>query len=250
MTLFEFAYFHEMESKLNDLAEMTGENWDSTRGKNQILSYYLQKTFEKVYEEGKVIEVKDEKYPYAIFNTGLYTKLYDAIYCYFIPSKNVSDKTCYWFLEGFYTTYEIGRMNINNLPKRADYFKDGSLLVFNANLPVHIQFEHILSEQSNIERLPERLQKDKMLLTIFSGAIDIMKKKVEANYKLAVPQYFNGKIQLLLPLCLVDPDQVDVALVVTKCDGYYQGHTCLTLEMAYGNARLIAKPESNWLKIK
>ena len=28
---------------------------------------------------------------------------------------------------------------------------------------------------------------------------------------------------------------------------YYQGHTCLTMDMAYSNARLIAKPESNWL---
>lgn len=63
--------------------------------------------------------------------------------------------------------------------------------------------------------------------------------------------YFNGQIQLLLPLCLVDPDKTDLALVVTKnsSGSYYQGHTCLTLEMAYNNARLIAKPESNWLNL-
>ena len=76
-----------------------------------------------------------------------------------------------------------------------------------------------------------------------------MKKKVTANYKIAVPQYYNQKIQLLLPLCLVNPDRPDLALVVTKNEeyNYYQGHTCLTLDMAYNNARLIAKPESNWL---
>ena len=39
------------------------------------------------------------------------------------------------------------------------------------------------------------------------------------------------------------------ALTVTKVGNYYQGHTCLTLDMAYNNARLIAKPESNWLSI-
>ena len=33
----------------------------------------------------------------------------------------------------------------------------------------------------------------KNLHHIFSGAIEIMKKKVTANYKIAVPQYFNGK---------------------------------------------------------
>ena len=77
----------------------------------------------------------------------------------------------------------------------------------------------------------------------------MMKLKVSANYKLAVPQYFNGKIQLLLPLCLNDGVTPDLALVVTKNDSgnFYQGHTCLTMDMAYSNARLIAKPTTNWL---
>ena len=40
----------------------------------------------------------------------------------------------------------------------------------------------------------------------------------------------------------------ELALVLSKMPGgYYQGHTCLTMEMAYNNARLIARPESNWL---
>ena len=72
-------------------------------------------------------------------------------------------------------------------------------------------------------------------------------KKVIANYKLAVPQYYNGQIQLLIPLYFEDDDKPELALTVTKKNGYYQGHTCLTLDMAYNNARLIAKPESNWL---
>ena len=42
-------------------------------------------------------------------------------------------------------------------------------------------------------------------------------------------------------------DKPDVAIAVTKKDNFYQGHTCITLDMAYNNARLIAKPESNWL---
>ena len=74
-----------------------------------------------------------------------------------------------------------------------------------------------------------------------------MKKKVSANYKLAIPQYYEGKIQLLLPLCLEDDETPSLALTVTKVGNFYQGHTCLTLDMAYNNARLIAKPESNWL---
>ena len=37
------------------------------------------------------------------------------------------------------------------------------------------------------------------------------------------------------------------SLAVGKDGGIYTGHTCLTLDMAYNNARLIAKPESDWL---
>ena len=80
-----------------------------------------------------------------------------------------------------------------------------------------------------------------------NGPLDIMKKRVSANYKLAVPQYYECKIQLLLPLCLMSDDKPDVAIAVTKKDDSYQGHTCITLDMAYNNTRLIAKPESNWL---
>lgn len=95
------------------------------------------------------------------------------------------------------------------------------------------------------------MQNAKNLIPLFNGALDMMKKKVSANYRIAIPQYYNKTIQLLLPLCLLDQEIPDTALVVSKDPSgtFYQGHTCLTLEMAYSNARLIAKPESNWLQL-
>ena len=84
---------------------------------------------------------------------------------------------------------------------------------------------------------------------LINGAIDIMKKQVSANYKIAVPQYYEIQIQLLLPLCLTSDSNPDLSLTVTKKNGYYQAHTCLTFDMAYNNARLIAKPESTWLTL-
>ena len=89
----------------------------------------------------------------------------------------------------------------------------------------------------------------KNLLAIVIGSIEIMKMKISMNYKLAIPQYYNNQIQLLLPLYLLGNETPDLALAVTKVGDRYQGHTCLTLDMAYNNARLIAKPESNWLAI-
>lgn len=82
------------------------------------------------------------------------------------------------------------------------------------------------------------------------GAIDEAKKMVKTNYKIAVPQYYDNKIQLLLPLCLTPGSpNPDLALVTHKLNGNtYTARTCLTLKMAYNNARLIVKPQSSWLK--
>lgn len=71
--------------------------------------------------------------------------------------------------------------------------------------------------------------------------------RAAANYTLAVPQFYAGRIQLLLPLCLTG-DTPELALAVQREDGFYSARTCLTLEMAYNNARLICRPETSWIK--
>lgn len=78
--------------------------------------------------------------------------------------------------------------------------------------------------------------------------VDTAISRVIANYKLAVPSYYNSKIQLMIPLCFTNNDIPDVALVLDEQEDHcYQAVTCLTMEMAYMDARLIARPESNWL---
>jgi len=82
------------------------------------------------------------------------------------------------------------------------------------------------------------------------GAEAQIKDRVYRNYKTAVPQYWRGRIQLLLPLCLQEDGRADLALVVEKdADARaYRGNTVLTLDMAYSNARLLARPDRDWLK--
>jgi hypothetical protein len=41
----------------------------------------------------------------------------------------------------------------------------------------------------------------------------------------------------------------DIVITVYKREQHYYGATCLTMDMAYNNARLLVKPESDWLKI-
>ena len=99
----------------------------------------------------------------------------------------------------------------------------------------------------------EYLKKNDKILrayrTRFNEAIDLAVKKVSWNYKTAIPMYWptNKRIQLLLPLCLDSEDRVDVALVTNKAKEGYTGDTILTLNMAYTKARLVCKPDSDWL---
>ncbi len=82
-------------------------------------------------------------------------------------------------------------------------------------------------------------------------AVDLALKRVEWNYKTAIPMYFPARNtgSLLLPLSLVDEDVVDLALVVERQEsGAYQGQTILSLPMAYMNSRLVTRPDSDWLK--
>ncbi len=47
---------------------------------------------------------------------------------------------------------------------------------------------------------------------------------------------------------MTNPDHPDLAMALSTMDGYYYGHTCLTLQMAYLNARLLVRPTASWLR--
>jgi hypothetical protein len=83
--------------------------------------------------------------------------------------------------------------------------------------------------------------------TIVKGAIENAMERVKRNYKTAIPFFHRGKIQLLLPLCLKDPTIADIVIVVQKHTNFYRASTCLTLDIAYNNARLLARLDKDWL---
>ncbi len=89
------------------------------------------------------------------------------------------------------------------------------------------------------------------------AAIERTKMLAKRNYKLVVPQFYSGKIQFLMPIFLSgdlsrDPDFALVLNPLRSSDSdkvnSYEATTIITLDMAYKNARLIAKPDNTWLK--
>ena len=108
--------------------------------------------------------------------------------------------------------------------------------------------EHIIND--NLDRFPVALKKMNPfgLQNLVKGAIESATQRVKRNYKTAIPQYYQGSVQLLLPLTLVDPTKADLALVAEKFSDFYRAATCLTLDMAYNNARQLARPDRDWLQ--
>lgn len=83
-------------------------------------------------------------------------------------------------------------------------------------------------------------------------AVDFACRRVRWNYRTAIPSYYPrfAEMNLLLPLCLERDGVTDVALVVRlEESGNYQGQTILTMRQAYLNARLVCRPESDWLVV-
>ncbi|MDD5507519.1 MAG: DUF3825 domain-containing protein [Bacteroidales bacterium] len=254
--LFNFSVFPNYEASIRFLADNLAdkEEWDFSDvlvKNNSILKNYLEFTFRKLRQERKIGYTADNKF--ACFNTGLVTENLEDIFAFFEIYKNPRPgfTTPYCF-KAFLKKSEnlLLRHFSHNLPDIADFFEKPELLIFNPKSDLIPDIDHIIRD--NIARFPTHLQKadDSELRRQLMGSIDEIKKKVRTNYKIAVPQYYDGKIQLLLPLYFTSgSSNPDVALVVHKLnDKTYTARTCLTLKMADNNARLIVKPQSNWLK--
>lgn len=253
-TLFEFCYMPPI--LLEQLAELAeDENWNYRQAPADrpypILFNYLQHTFMRLSEEGKVAESDGA----ACFNTGLVTELQEAIYAYLVPNLNPGQQR--WKLEAFVKESDRKLLPFGSLPGLAHYFEEPGDLIYDARLPLRPNLDHIMSD--NRERFPEpfRSMETYQLRLNLDGAIQHAIRRVARNYKTAIPNYYRpsvqgrpgkGTLQLLLPLCLTHPRQADMALAVFREREVYLGATILTLDMAYNNARLIARPDSEWLK--
>ena len=82
---------------------------------------------------------------------------------------------------------------------------------------------------------------------LLETAVELARRKAITDWSRAVPQILQSRVQYLLPIHLTNMERPDLAMALSIMEGYYIGHTCLTLEMAYQNARLLARPTAGWL---
>ncbi len=243
----ELVFMPRVENWLNDLAER--EDWEyrthTSEHHKPVLFNYVRYTYRRLAEEDKLATADDDS---AIaFNTGLVTPSQEPIYCY-CTTNHLRDRKEKWHLHAWRRRGHHDLTRFSTLPEMAHYFDDPSLLVLDSRKELRVNVEHIVSENKGRFPEPYRSMADYQLQTLVKGAVDNATERVRRSYKTAVPQYYRGKVQLLLPLCLTQAGVADLALVVENYGDFYRATTCLTLDMAYNNARQLAKPDRDWLE--
>lgn len=249
----DFAFCHDQ--KIADLAQLVStvdEYWGLD---NRYLSSYLRATYVRAAQvwnkaddvaacpEGLLFD--DDK---ALFNTGLFTDSFEVVYLLF-ESNRKPDACQPWFLKGCFKESDRALDAFPSLPGRVHYGDEPADLIFDYRLEIRLNYDHILRDEENVKRLPERLRGEEsfaLLRSAFEGAVDVARRRAAANYTVAVPQFYNGRLQLLLPLCLIG-EEPDLALAIERVNGHYAARTCLDMEMAYCNARVICRPEASWI---
>ncbi|MEL7144360.1 MAG: DUF3825 domain-containing protein [Cyanobacteria bacterium J06573_11] len=250
-----------------------------------ILKSYLRYTFIRLQHERKVLASTNQQY--RAFNTGLLDKLLRPIYALLTASGTAAQAWDLSFcIPGEGLSGKALSANFATLPLAANYLKEPAKIFYHlaAGTP-EVDWHHIIKD--NMERLPPAFLSQYAPTNFthrntntlngsefhaykraFAAALDAnpasyrsivnrLKEalsrtllKTQLNYKTAVPTYYPNinSIDLLLPICLVEEDIADCAIVVRRADsGKYIGHTILTLRQAYNNARLICKLDEHWL---
>lgn len=252
--LFSYAFcgtdviFMQKLKNLSEIAEP--EIWDfkdSPEYKEfSVLRKYILGAFQRCYDQNLILESENKHY--SCFNTGLLTPNGNDIIGLF--EKNYRSDGQKWFLSGFFDKCEREIMNnfaeLPNLPTYTENYED---YYFNPNYNIVINADHILDD--NWSRIERELGLDKsMVRALLKGVIEETKLRLKRNSRLAVPQFYFNKIMYLIPIKfpISDAKEVTMALAVEKtATKQYRANTIFTKDMAYEKARLLMKPESNWL---
>lgn len=215
-----------------------------------VLRYYLIHTFDQCFKQ-KRISI-DENHQNAAFNTGLMTASGEEIFTTFAKSTNYepdNPSTNYWHLNGFYKASERKFLNIDfAAPEMATYFEDYNELYFDPTYEIVVNFDHIYDD--NYDRLPSEFQQlpKEIACQAFRGFLDHTKKRIRRNSRIPVPQFYSNRIMFLVPVNVFG--EKPIVLALEKKGSQYRANTVLTMNMAYNCARLLTKPESNWLLLK
>jgi hypothetical protein len=134
-------------------------------------------------------------------------------------------------------------------PKIAWYSNDSRDYVFDTSYSLDKEaFEHLFERAKERAGLPN--VSDEVIRNYLRGAIENLVPKIMRNYKIAIPVYYveEKRMQLLLPFFSATAGDVSSFLVEREdANRCYRVKTIFDLDQAYFSARLITRPDKDWL---
>lgn len=282
--IFDFAKVADWDDRLKSLADQAeSERWNylhvPSKGQFPVLDQYVKHTFTRAYDQQRVVESES----LACFNTGLLTPGQEEIFGIFTIFENydrsrpLSATNKKWWLKQWVRSGDRILTDFMELPKLAEYWTDTRDLIYDPRLQVQLNLDHIITD--NMTRFPEELggkvdaqgvptdlrgdaleeeeaegapdsqdvQIPLATRNALEGAMKHSIRLAQRSYRIAVPQFYQGRVQLLLPLYLRSSDRPDLALTLERHGGWYRAATVLYTDWAYSHARLLARPNSEWL---
>lgn len=238
------------------------ESWDYIQKKTEeipILCSYMDQTCKRILEEDKlVLGYSSAGKEYAYFNTGLADNFQSEVFAYFEKNHNYKEVGNWgisipkWhFLEfnteeSRYRRYFDGRATA----EIASYFNPGTQLVLDPEdlKTAKPNWDHLFDRKMRIAEENINAMSEMDFRDAINDSIDLAYRRIKRNYKTAIPQFYSHEIQFLVPLySRKDRANALAAMVIRKNESIYEISTILTLDQAYNNARLLAKPDREWL---
>lgn len=213
-----------------------------------ILDSFLRYTHKRLVMEDKIVVTPDGEF--AALNTGLLTPHAEEIFGLFNRNRHEGAQPWYFLRWASESDRDLLR-HFPDPPQMAEYVTSASELVYDWRRELKLAYDHIIGD--NLSRFPTELAMPSRAKQALDAAVQLTLRRVRRNHKLVIPQWYpklgEAGAQFLMPLDLTGDGVADLALVVSAVgDRAYRGHTVLTLDMAYTNARLVARPDSDWLE--
>jgi hypothetical protein len=131
------------------------------------------------------------------------------------------------------------------VPPLATYGESPAEFVYDVRRELVVGPKQLLAVPENLAVLPGPLPTNPYQAgLVLEGAVRRAEARVRRSYRVAVPGWDPAaeRVHLLLPLSLTTPETVDVALAVIPEGEGYRGTAILPLDVAYAQARQIARP--------
>jgi Domain of unknown function (DUF3825) len=223
----------------------------------QRLKNYLDYTFIRRVEleqlhKGVYFKYSNDKNRIC-FNTGLQNQHQSDIIATFEKSKsNLAKPGCEWVFRGCHAPNDDGYRKFfpQEHPDIAWYSRDSRDFVFDTSYKLEKDtFDHLFDRAKERAGLPNA--SDEGIRNYLRGTMESLVPKIKRNYKIAIPVYYvkEKRMQLLLPFPSASDKNEFSSFLVERDDSTqtYRLKTIFDLDQAYFSARLITRPDQEWL---